>query len=294
MYLGDGVSGSTILSPLANRGRIIIFQSPPAHLRSRMGSGWGQIRMGSRTCHGVASQLGQCPWNGDRPCLEKGIPCEIDIAEMQTVQTERDATACEEMTDINLGVTVRLEESTGKVRANVTWQIPSLMGNCAITFHKLTRQQLDLGNCPGQLQPDVVPIDLEKRFKNIKRLLPHAWYNVTLLVRNQAGMTHVASQDFRTPKAVPGVVDSFTVSPGGNNVRISWNELPCEQRNGENLRYKYSSWVNNKLRRTVLLDIGERYFQIKRLSTGKKWRFEVRACNEIGCGKPASRQGVMQ
>lgn len=99
---------------------------------------------------------------------------------------------------------MRLEESKNKVRVNVTWQLPSLMGDCAITFHELTRHQLDRDNCltSQQFQPDQVQdVDIEKQFKNIKRFFPNTWYNVTLLVRNQAGMTHVASKDFRTPTA---------------------------------------------------------------------------------------------
>lgn len=56
--------------------RMIIFQTPPAHLRSHMGFGWGKIWIGSRNCErSSVSQPGQCPWTGDRPCLDTGMLC---------------------------------------------------------------------------------------------------------------------------------------------------------------------------------------------------------------------------
>lgn len=104
-----------------------------------------------------------------------------------------------ELTGINLGIVMRFEETTGKFRVNVTWQLPILQGNCAVTYHRLTRHQLDFDNCPFTTEPSEVTVDLEKQFRSIKRFLPNTKYNVTLLVRSQAGMTHETSQVFRTP-----------------------------------------------------------------------------------------------
>ncbi|KAJ8044415.1 Phosphatidylinositol phosphatase PTPRQ [Holothuria leucospilota] len=70
-----------VASALANRGQVLIFQTPPANRRSHMGFGRGKIWIGRRTCQGSSSQLpGLCPWTaGDRPCLSTKLPCDTDF-----------------------------------------------------------------------------------------------------------------------------------------------------------------------------------------------------------------------
>ncbi|KAJ8029930.1 hypothetical protein HOLleu_29463 [Holothuria leucospilota] len=294
-FLVDGRSGSTRFSPMANRGSMIIFQTPPAHLRSRMKSGGGQIWIGSRSCQRSGSQPGQCPWKGDRPCLDKEIPCGTERLFKPTGR-QSDASTCTELTGVNLGVEMRFEESTGKFRVNVTWQLPNLQGNCAVTYYKLTRHQLDFDNCSFTTEPSEVTIDLEKQFRSIKRFFPNTKYNITLLIRNEAGMTHETSQVFRTPTTVPSCVDGLTSTPTSKGVRISWNELRCGKRNGVLDRYEFIAYFNGKkMQKDYMLPSSKptQQYYLEPSSTVKRWRFKVRACNEVGCGVYMPTEGVM-
>ncbi|KAJ8029925.1 hypothetical protein HOLleu_29457 [Holothuria leucospilota] len=115
ILMDGGGLGSGLFPSFAHRGRMIIFQTPPAHLTSHMGFGRGQIWMGSRSCPGSGSQLPeQCPWTGDRPCIDAGIPCEteppsygqsnpLDFPEVAEDSITVSWPAWDETTDIGLG-----------------------------------------------------------------------------------------------------------------------------------------------------------------------------------------------
>lgn len=95
---------------------------------------------------------------------------------------------------------------------------------------------------------------------------------------------------------VPGCVEGLTSTSARNGVRISWDELRCGKRNGVIQRYEYMAYRNGKKKEKGSMrpsSMPALQYNLEPLSTGNRWRFKVRACNEVGCGVYMPTEGVM-